>query len=130
MLIGIILTAAVIGIGAYFLPGLPKSKVSIVLDKAEYQSGEMMNITVINISDETLEFPNLAYGLEFDRKIDGGWTHYLTIISGQVLTYLKPGENVTISYTLGADTEAPFPAGTYRVGIRKFGAYAEFTVKA
>jgi hypothetical protein len=106
---------------------LPEECLTITLDKGTYYQGEVMNITIKNISNETIWFTDTAYNLFFERFNGQDWEFYDTIIGGAAMTPLKPKQTAQVKWTLGYPGR-PYPAGRYRVGTH--GVYAEFEVIA
>lgn len=72
-----------------------------------------VKVTLENIGNETIVFPNSAYGIVIERKIAAAWVPIYTPIAAQVLTKLKPGENATVTILLERPLKPPSP-GTYR----------------
>ena len=84
-----------------------------------------MNITIKNISNETIWFSDTAYNLFFEKFNGTNWQFHTSIIGCLAWTPLEPGETGQIEWTLDVPFQ-PFPAGHYRVGTK--GVYAEFDV--
>jgi len=91
----------------------------------------MVKVTVKNVGNATILFPNAAYGSVIEKEVDGRWIPYYTPISAQVIVRLGPGEEKSFSIKL----LRPEP-GHYRVVVRGFhegtmtptSAWAEFTI--
>lgn len=73
----------------------------------------LVKVTLENVGNETIVFPNSAYGIVIERKIAAVWVPVYTPIAAQVLTKLKPGENVTVTIPLERPLKPP-ALGTYR----------------
>jgi hypothetical protein len=99
---------------------------TITLDKGLYHQGDIMTITIENVSNETQCFGNAAYDLHFETFDGEYWKLYDSIPAAEVITYLDPGQTSQVTWKLGGHTDRPFPAGHYRVGTK--GVYMEFEV--
>ena len=99
---------------------------TVELDKYEFCSGETMNITITNVSNETLEFGNDAYNVVYHRWNGTGWEKYDAVPGCAMITKLEPGETAQVTWKLGGRIESPFPPGRYSVGTKD--VYAEFDV--
>ena len=109
-----------------FVPKPPtEAYLTVTLDKETYHQGEIMNITIKNVSNETVWFTDTAYNLFFEKFNGVDWEFHTGIGGGLVMTPLEPGETAKITWTLDVPLQ-PFPPGQYRVGTR--GVYAEFEV--
>ncbi len=80
----------------------------VTTDQATYDAGEPVTITVKNIDDRTLTFPDASLGLEIEN-VDSGQKY--TIPSAQVITELAPGKSKEIKW----DEDAP--AGDYAATV-------------
>jgi len=110
-----------------FVPkSLPEEYLCINLDEETYRQGDIMTITIENISNETIEFGNAAYDVCFERFTGEYWEFYDSIPSAAVITYLEQGQIGQVTWKLDEHTGHPFPAGQYRVWVH--GVYAEFEV--
>lgn len=76
----------------------------ITTNEATYDVGEPVTITVKNIGDETLTFPDSSLGLKIEN-VDNGQRY--SVIAAQVITELSPGQSRDITW----DEDAP--AGDY-----------------
>jgi len=103
----------------------PEKFLIITLDKETYYQGDIMTITVENISNETVWFTGTAYNLFFERFNGTNWQFHTSIVEGAAMTPLEPRETGQIKWKLDVPLQ-PFPAGHYRVGTK--GVYAEFDV--
>lgn len=94
---------------------IPPSKVLEVNVSVE-RSGKdyLLKVTIMNVGNEAVVFPNSAYGITIERKVARVWMPVprYTPISAQVLTTLDPNESGTVAIML----ERPTP-GTYRVVV-------------
>lgn len=81
----------------------------VTTDEATYDVGEPVTITVKNIGDQTLTFPDSSLGLEIEHA-DSGQKYSVT--SAQVITKLQPGQSKEITW----DDDAP--AGDYTATAR------------
>lgn len=80
----------------------------VTTNEATYDVGEPVTITVKNIGDRTLTFPDSSLGLEIEN-VDSGQKY--SVISAQVITELQPGESKEIMW----DEDAP--AGDYTATV-------------
>jgi archaellum component FlaG (FlaF/FlaG flagellin family) len=80
----------------------------ITTNEATYDVGEPVTITVKNIGDNTLTFPDSSLGLEIEN-VDSGQKYSVT--SAQVITELPPDRSKEITW----DDDAP--AGDYRTTV-------------
>lgn len=97
----------------------------ITLDKERYSQGETMNITIKNISNETIWFTDTAHNLFFERFNGVDWKFHDAMIGGAAMTPLEPGKTAWHTWPVGY-AGRPYPPGQYRVGTH--GVYAEFEV--
>jgi hypothetical protein len=110
-----------------FVPkALPEECLSVTIEKEIYYQGDVMTITIENISNETQWFGNAAYDVCFERFDGEYWKFYDSIPGAEVITHLEPEETAQVTWKLGGHTDRPFPAGQYRVWVH--GVYAEFEV--
>lgn len=92
--------------------------ISVTTDKAVYDKGDTVKITVKNTGTDTKTFPNAALGLEV-KNTDSGIIYSMT--AAQVVTDLGSGESKTITWQ---DNDAP--VGNYQVTARTSdGAYSQ-----
>lgn len=80
----------------------------ITTDEATYSMGEPVIVTVRNIGDQTLTFPDSALGLEI-QHVDSGQRY--SVAAAQVITDLPPDESKEITW----DEDAP--AGDYTATV-------------
>lgn len=76
-----------------------------------------IKVTIENVGDETIVFPNAAYGVVVERKVAGFWLVIYEPISAQVLVEVEPGESRTITLQLKRPI-IQLVRGTYRVTVR------------
>lgn len=81
----------------------------ITTGEATYGLGEPVVITVRNIGDRTLTFPDAALGLEI-QHVESGQKY--SVAAAQVITDLQPDESKDITWDEGA------PAGDYTATVR------------
>ncbi len=80
----------------------------VTTSEAEYGPGEPVAITVKNIGDQTLTFPDAALGLQIENVQTG---QDYSVQAAQVITELRPDESKTITW----DEDAP--AGDYTATV-------------
>ena len=81
----------------------------ITTDEVAYSMGEPVIVTVRNIGDQTLTFPDSALGLEIQHVGSG---QKYSVAAAQVITDLPPDESKEITWDEGA------PAGDYTATVR------------
>ena len=84
-----------------------------------------MNMTIKNISNETIWFTDTACNLSFERFNGVDWEFHTSIVGCLAMTPLEPGETAEYTWKLDIPLQ-PFLLGHYRVGTH--GGYAEFEV--
>lgn len=77
----------------------------VTTDEATYDAGEPVTITVKNIGDRTLAFPDASLGLEI---VHAGSGQKYNVPSAKMITELAPGESKEITWN-----EEGAPAGDY-----------------
>ncbi|HEV8404481.1 MAG TPA: hypothetical protein VGQ13_01115 [Nitrososphaera sp.] len=80
----------------------------ITTDEATYDTGEPVTITVKNIGDKTLTFPDSSLGLEIQHVKSG---QKYTVASAQVITELGPEQSKEITWDGNA------PSGDYTATV-------------
>jgi uncharacterized membrane protein len=80
----------------------------ITTDEATYDTGEPVTITVKNIGDKTLTFPDSSLGLEIQHVKSG---QKYTVASAQVITELGPKQSKEITWNGNA------PSGDYTATV-------------
>lgn len=88
---------------------------NVTADKAVYHQGDRMTITIMNQANETITFTSSACGVSFEKWNGASWEFYTSPVGAEVMTPLNAGQKATCLYTLGEQTDKPFPAGKYRV---------------
>jgi flagellar hook assembly protein FlgD len=87
----------------------------ITTDEARYRIGEPVTITVRNIGDETLTFPNSAMGLKIQNTNTG---QIYNIAAAQVTTELEPGASKAMTWNQNDDNGNNVPAGDYTATVQ------------
>jgi flagellar hook assembly protein FlgD len=87
----------------------------ITTDEARYRIGEPVTITVRNIGDETLTFPNSAVGLKIQNTNTG---QIYNIAAAQVTTELEPGASKAMTWNQNDDNGNNVPAGDYTATVQ------------
>ena len=82
----------------------------ITTSEARYRIGEPVAITVKNIGDETLTFPDSAGGLKIQNMNTG---QMYNVVAAQVTTELEPGASRTITWNQEDGNGNNVPAGDY-----------------
>lgn len=84
-------------------------------------SGNTIEITISNIGNYTILFPNSAYGMIIEKKVNNNWVLYYAPIALQVITKLDPGDTVKMKIPIEEKMiKGPFKTllpGTYRITI-------------
>jgi len=83
----------------------------LLTDKDTYYANETIIIYILNTLQETLNFKDDAYGLYFERWVNGKWEFLLSIGNFSRTTTLQPIDKAAVTYFLGED----FMEGKYRV---------------
>lgn len=104
------------------------SSISIVTEKSDFKKGEEIKITIINSGTTQLTFSDTSYGL----KISGlfGIMMYSPLAS-QVVTTLKPGEEVVFVWDQMKNDNLPVLEGLYKIssnGIDSMGNKVEKSI--
>jgi uncharacterized cupredoxin-like copper-binding protein len=87
----------------------------ITTNEARYRVGEPVTITVKNIGDETLTFPNSAMGLKIQNMNTG---QMYSVVATQVTTELGPGESRTLTWNQVDGNGNNVPAGDYTATVQ------------
>src|SRR5829696_4893619 len=82
----------------------------ITTNEARYRVDEPVTITVKNIGDETLTFPNSALGLKIQNTNTG---QMYSIVAAQVTTELEPGASRMLTWNQEDGNGNNVPAGDY-----------------
>jgi flagellar hook assembly protein FlgD len=87
----------------------------ITTNEARYRIGEPVTVTVKNIGDETLTFPNSAAGLKIQNMITG---QIYNVAAAQVMTELGPGASRIITWNQEDDNGNNVPTGDYTATVQ------------
>jgi flagellar hook assembly protein FlgD len=87
----------------------------ITTNEARYRIGEPVTVTVKNIGDETLTFPNSAAGLKIQNMITG---QIYNVAAAQVMTELEPGASRIITWNQEDDNGNNVPTGDYTATVQ------------
>ena len=99
----------------------------ITTNEARYRVGEPVTITVKNIGDQTLTFPNSAAGL----KIQNTNTEQMYgVAAAQVTTELEPGSSRTLTWNQEDGNGNNVPAGDYIATVQGISSSAAQSVSA
>lgn len=92
----------------------------ITLDKSLniYFPGDVIEITLKNVSNRSLFFTDNAYGLAFQRWDDNAWEYYESIRGEEMIIELTPGEEAQANFELGLYSGEEFAPGWYEVGTQ------------
>jgi len=82
------------------------------VEKRTFRNQVVLSVSVNNIGNCEIVFPNAALGLVIEKKVNGEWIPYYRPISAQVLVTLKPGETREITVKIVKPEE-----GVYRVTV-------------
>lgn len=112
-------------------PIAERPALDLSVEVSKKRPGVVVRVTVKNVGNATILFPNAAFGLIIEKEVNGGWIPYYSPISAQVIVKLGPGEERSFSIQLFR----PEP-GHYRVSVLGFSekamipvsAWAEFTI--
>ena len=86
------------------------SALVITTNEARYRVDEPVTITVKNIGDETLTFPNSAVGLKIQNTNTG---QMYSVVAAQVTTELEPGASRMLTWNQEDGNGNNVPAGDY-----------------
>jgi uncharacterized cupredoxin-like copper-binding protein len=99
----------------------------ITTNEARYRVGEPVTITVKNIGDQTLTFPNSAAGL----KIQNTNTEQMYgVAAAQVTTELEPGASRTLTWNQEDGNGNNVPAGDYIATVQGISSSSAQSVSA
>jgi hypothetical protein len=95
-------------------PG-PGRRVAASVPQDAYLSGESVNVTISNLSDVTLYYPDGFCKTQLQRKDRGGWLTVPDPSAGCSITlgFLEPGQTVVHQYLLPKSVAG----GTYRLTL-------------
>ena len=86
------------------------SALVITTNEARYRVGEPVTITVKNIGDETLTFPNSTMGLKIQNMNTG---QMYSVVAAQVTTELEPEASRMLTWNQEDGNGNNVPAGDY-----------------
>jgi hypothetical protein len=86
----------------------------ITTNAAVYRIGEPVIITVKNIGQGTLDFPDSALGLKIQNTNTG---QIYSVTAAQVITELQPGTSKTITWNQESGNGSNVPAGGYTATV-------------
>ena len=95
--------------------GDSSSVLVITTSEAKYRIGEPVAITVKNIGDETLTFPDSAGGLKIQNMNTG---QMYNVVAAQVTTELEPGASRTITWNQEDGNGNNVPTGDYTATVQ------------
>jgi flagellar hook assembly protein FlgD len=87
----------------------------ITTNEARYRIGEPVTITVKNIGDDTLAFPNSAAGLKIQNMNMG---QIYNVAAAQVMTELGPGASRMITWNQEDSSGNNVPTGDYTATVQ------------
>ncbi|MDQ3852594.1 MAG: hypothetical protein M3299_07150 [Thermoproteota archaeon] len=87
----------------------------ITTNEARYRVGEPVTITVKNIGDQTLTFPNSAVGLKIQNMNTG---QVYSVAATQVKSELEPGESRMLTWNQERGNGNNVPAGDYTATVQ------------
>ena len=87
----------------------------ITTNEARYRIGEPVTITVKNIGEETLTFPNSAAGLKIQNMNMG---QIYNVAAAQVMTELGPGTSRMITWNQEDSSGNNVPTGDYTATVQ------------
>lgn len=102
--------------------GDSSSVLVITTSEARYRIGEPVAITVKNIGDETLTFPDSAGGLKIQNMNTGQM--YNVVVAAQVTTELEPGASRTITWNQEDGNGNNVPTGDYTATVQTISSSA------
>jgi archaellum component FlaG (FlaF/FlaG flagellin family) len=94
----------------------------ITTNEARYRVGEPVTITVKNIGDETLTFPNSAMGLKIENMNTG---QMYSVVAAQVTTELEPGASRMLTWNQEDGNGNNVPAGDYIATVQGISSSAQ-----
>ena len=97
------------------------SSVLVITSEARYRIGEPVAITVKDIGDETLTFPDSAGGLKIQNMNTG---QMYNVVAAQVTTELEPGASRTITWNQEDGNGNNVPTGDYTATVQTISSSA------
>jgi archaellum component FlaG (FlaF/FlaG flagellin family) len=99
----------------------------ITTNEARYRIGEPVTITVKNIGDETLTFPNSAVDLKIQNMNTG---QMYSVVAAQATTELQPGASKMLTWNQEDDNGNNVPAGDYNAIVQSILSSSSQSVSA
>ncbi|HEX2472797.1 MAG TPA: hypothetical protein VHJ59_08605 [Nitrososphaera sp.] len=99
----------------------------ITTNEARYRIGEPVTITVKNISDETLTFPDSGVGLKIQNMNTG---QIYNVVAAQVTTELESGASRTITWNQEDGNGNNVPTGDYTATVQTISSSSAQSVSA
>ncbi|MEM2241837.1 MAG: hypothetical protein QW497_03770 [Candidatus Bathyarchaeia archaeon] len=99
--------------------------IEVTVEKNTRGATVLLIVTVKNVGDAIVQFPNSAYGIIIEKKEGEQWVFAYAPISAQVIIELKPGQNGHVTITLNQ-----LENGHYRVYVNGWSKISMAPVKA
>jgi flagellar hook assembly protein FlgD len=99
----------------------------ITTNEARYRIGEPVTITVKNIGDETLTFPDSGVGLKIQNMNTG---QIYNVVAAQVTTELESGASRTITWNQEDGNGNNVPTGDYTATVQTISSSSAQSVSA
>jgi flagellar hook assembly protein FlgD len=99
----------------------------ITTNEARYRIGEPVTITVKNIGDETLTFPNSAADLKIQNMNTG---QMYSVVAAQATTELQPGASKMLTWNQEDDNGNNVPSGSYTAIVQSILSSSSQSVSA
>lgn len=99
----------------------------ITTNEARYRFGEPVTITIKNIGDQTLTFPNSAVGLKIQNMNTG---QVYSVTATQVTTELEPGASRMLTWNQEDGNGNDVPAGDYTATVQSIFSSSAQSVSA
>ena len=87
----------------------------ITTNEARYRIGEPVTITIKNIGDETLTFPNSTVGLKIQNMNTG---QIYNVAAAQLTAELEPGASRTLTWNQNDGSGNNVPTGDYTATVQ------------
>lgn len=90
-----------------------------------------LRVTVRNVGDATVQFPNSVYGITIEKREGARWMHAYSPISAQVIVELKPGQAGQAEITLQQPKNGEYRVrvhGWSKISMTPVEAAAEFSI--
>ncbi|MCS7096527.1 MAG: hypothetical protein RMK50_05655 [Nitrososphaerota archaeon] len=91
----------------------------------------LLKVTVMNVGNATVQFPNSVYGIAIERREGAQWKHAYSPISAQVIVELKPGQAGQVQITLQQPQNGQYRVrvhGWSKISMTPVEASAEFSI--